>query len=54
VYKSAIGPFNPDNNRITWRWELKNNSGQKVSSGIYFYVIEMDGEIARGKLAVIN
>jgi subtilisin family serine protease len=54
VYKSSIGPFNPDNNRITWRWNATNQDGKKVSSGIFFYIIEMDGERARGKFAIIN
>ncbi|MDP2172240.1 MAG: S8 family serine peptidase [Candidatus Cloacimonadaceae bacterium] len=54
VFSSAIGPFNPEINNITWRWNISNNSGRKVSSGIYFYVVEMDGEIARGKLAVLR
>lgn len=54
VYKANIGPFNPENNRITWRWNLKNNNGRMVSSGVYYYIIEMDDERARGKIAVIN
>ncbi|MDZ4182880.1 MAG: S8 family serine peptidase, partial [Candidatus Cloacimonadaceae bacterium] len=54
IYSSAIGPFNPEINNITWRWYLSNNDGRKVSSGVYFYVVEMDGEIARGKLAVLR
>lgn len=54
VYSTPIGPFNPDNNNITWRWNLINQGGRRVSSGIYFYVIEMDGKTARGKFAVIK
>ena len=54
VFKSDIGPFNPDNNRITWRWNLKNNNGRRVSSGVYYYLIEMDDERTKGKIAVIN
>lgn len=54
VYKSPIGPFNPINNSVAWRWNLKNGDGRPVSSGIYFYVIEMDGESKRGKLAIIK
>ncbi|MDD2228065.1 MAG: S8 family serine peptidase [Candidatus Cloacimonetes bacterium] len=54
VYRSDIGPFSNINNNVTWRWDLKNNDGRPVSSGIYFYVIEMDGKIKRGKLALIK
>ncbi|HPI25935.1 MAG TPA: T9SS type A sorting domain-containing protein, partial [Candidatus Cloacimonadota bacterium] len=54
IFKSDIGPFNPDNNRITWRWNLKNNNGRRVSSGVYYYLIEMDDERTKGKIAVIN
>lgn len=54
VYDSNIGPFNPVNNNITWRWNLMNKDGRKVSSGVYFYVVEMDGEIKKGKVAVIR
>ena len=54
VFASSIGPFDSNINNIAWHWELKNNKGKKVSSGVYFYVIEMDGNIARGKIAVVN
>ncbi|MEF3694270.1 MAG: S8 family serine peptidase, partial [Candidatus Cloacimonadota bacterium] len=54
VYTSSIGPFNVDSNNITWRWNLINNSGLKVSSGIYYYVIEMNGDSRRGQFAIIK
>ncbi len=54
VYKSKIGPFNVVNNKLTYSWDLKNNDGRPLSSGIYFYVVEMDKEIKRGKLAIIK
>ncbi|MDD4309895.1 MAG: S8 family serine peptidase [Candidatus Cloacimonetes bacterium] len=54
VFKSAIGPFNAVSNNVTWTWNLKNNDRRPVSSGVYFYVIEMGGDIERGKLAVIK
>jgi len=42
------------NNKLTYSWDLKNNDGRPLSSGIYFYVVEMDKEIKRGKLAIIK
>jgi subtilisin family serine protease len=54
VYRSSLGPFQPEINSISWRWGLANNDNRKVSSGIYYYVIEMKGETARGKIAVIR
>jgi len=54
VYQSKIGPFNPNNNNITCRWNLKNQNGRKVSSGIYYYVINMGGDTKKGKIAILN
>jgi len=54
VRTAAIGPFDPVVNNVDWSWDLKNNDGRKVASGVYFYVVEMDGKTARGKIAIIN
>jgi subtilisin family serine protease len=54
VFRSDIGPFSTVNNNVTWKWDLKNNDGRPVSSGVYFYVIEMDGKLKRGKLALVK
>ncbi|MDD4223736.1 MAG: S8 family serine peptidase [Candidatus Cloacimonetes bacterium] len=54
VRTAAIGPFDPVVNNVDWSWDLKNNNGVKVASGVYFYVVEMDGKTARGKIAIIN
>ncbi len=54
VYSSSIGPFNPEINKNSWSWELKNNNGNRISSGIYYYSVEMGDDHARGKIAVIN
>lgn len=35
-------------------WDGLNNNSQKLSSGIYIYVTETDGQIQKGKLAIIN
>jgi len=54
VYKTSIGPFDSSLNNVSWRWNLTNTEGRKVASGVYFWIIEMDGETARGKIAVIR
>lgn len=54
VYQADIGPFNPVNSNFTCRWNLINQSGKKVSSGIYYYVINMGSNVKKGKIAVLN
>ena len=54
VFNNAIGPFNSEVNDISWTWNLANNEGEKVSSGVYYWVIEMGGDVARGKVAIIR
>lgn len=54
IYKTNIGPFDPVSNNITWRWNMINQKGLKVSSGIYYYVVDMGKDTARGKIAIIK
>ncbi|MDD3869278.1 MAG: T9SS type A sorting domain-containing protein, partial [Candidatus Cloacimonetes bacterium] len=54
VFKDDIGPFFEGSNNITYTWNLKNNDQRPVSSGVYFYVVEMGGKLKRGKLAIIK
>lgn len=54
VFQSPIGPFDPNINNLTYIWNLKNNDGIAVSSGVYFYVVKMGSELKRGKLAIIR
>jgi len=52
VYESAIDPST--NSSYAYSWNLCNNSGSKVSSGVYLYVLEMANNFRRGKLAVFQ
>jgi len=54
LYKTGIGPFYTNNNTVTCQWDCTNQSGKKVSSGIYYYVVSMAGEVAKGKFAILN
>ncbi|VAX22554.1 hypothetical protein MNBD_IGNAVI01-1979, partial [hydrothermal vent metagenome] len=36
------------------KWNGMNNNGNKLPSGIYIYVTDSDGQILKGKLAIIN
>ena len=35
-------------------WNGLDNNGDKLASGIYIYVTETDGQVLKGKLAIIN
>jgi hypothetical protein len=52
VFQDTIQPIN--NVNPTYKWSLENKSHKKVSSGMYFYVIEMGGDLKKGKVAVLH
>lgn len=35
-----------------YKWDVRNNSGNFIASGIYIYIIESQGSIYKGKIAV--
>ncbi len=51
VFTQKIGPFYGID---IFSWDLKNNNSQKVSSGVYFYVINMGTSEKKGKIAILN
>ena len=54
VHRGKLGPYKPELANNTFRWDLRNESGRRVSSGVYFYVTEMGGETARGKFVILR
>jgi hypothetical protein len=52
VYESTIPALT--NVNYTYHWDMSNKAGKKVSSGMYFYIIEMGGEYKKGKVAIIR
>lgn len=51
VFSKQVGPYY--GNQV-FSWNLKTNSGHKVSSGVYFYVINMGSSNTKGKIAILN
>jgi len=41
-------------NQSRYTWDLNNNKGLKVSSGMYFYVVSMGDYLKKGKFGIIN
>ncbi|MCD4795703.1 MAG: T9SS type A sorting domain-containing protein, partial [Candidatus Cloacimonetes bacterium] len=52
VFEKDLGPYNDV--KECFRWECKNKAGNKVSSGIYFYIIKMGTDSRKGKIIIIN
>lgn len=52
VFEDNFGPYY--NSLENYKWHIKNNNNRRISSGMYFYMIEMGGNIKKGKLAIIN
>ncbi len=51
VYDKNIGPFYGNE---VYQWNLRNNAGKKLSSGTYFYIMQMKGSTKKGKIAILN
>ncbi len=54
IFESAVGPYNIDDLKQYFSWECENSAGNKVSSGIYFYLLRMGKDSRKGKIIIIN
>ena len=36
------------------KWDGKNDNGNNVASGVYFFRAEVDGDVNWGKIVVVN
>jgi hypothetical protein len=48
----AFGLLNAGSDRVVW--DLRDDSGDLVSSGIYVVILEIEGKTLKSKLAVIR
>jgi hypothetical protein len=46
--------FNVEVSQDTYDWNVKNNSGESIASGVYLYVIESPSTTKNGKLIIIQ
>jgi hypothetical protein len=52
IYSGELRVFVSDKNLV--KWDARDGSGERLSSGVYFYVIKADDETKKGKFVVIN
>jgi hypothetical protein len=45
--KSGVGPED-------WIWDVRNDKGRELVSGVYLYAVDSPGGISRGKIVVIR
>jgi len=49
-----VRTLNKDASSTEITWDLKNDYGREVSSGVYFYFIENSFATKKGKIAVVK
>jgi len=52
VFKDRFGPY--FNTSDYYSWNARNRSGNRISSGMYFYILEVADDVKKGKLVIIN
>jgi len=53
VYTSTLGVFNNAGHPVV-SWNGKNNSNEKMASGVYIYITKAGGNVIKGKLVIFN
>ncbi|MEA2096801.1 MAG: S8 family serine peptidase [Candidatus Cloacimonadota bacterium] len=54
IFESKVGPYNINDLMPYFSWECENIFGNRISSGIYFYLLRMGKDSRKGKIIIIN
>ncbi|MDA3814348.1 MAG: S8 family serine peptidase [Candidatus Cloacimonetes bacterium] len=54
IFESKVGPYSINDLKPYFSWKCENNSGNRISSGIYFYLLRMGKDSRKGKIIIIN
>lgn len=54
IFESKVGPYSINDLMPYFSWECENNYGNRISSGIYFYILRMGKDSRKGKIIIIN
>ena len=54
IFENAVGPYSIYDLMPYFSWKCENNSGNRISSGIYFYLLRMGKDLRKGKIIIIN
>jgi len=54
IFENKVGPYNIGDLMPYFSWKCENNYGNRISSGIYFYLLRMGKDSRKGKIIIIN
>jgi hypothetical protein len=54
VYSSTVSLIKLDNVKPVIMWSGKDNNNQKLSSGVYIYVLKSGNTVKKGKIVIFN
>lgn len=52
IFREEFGPFSHP--AQVYSWDCRNQAGKRISSGTYYYLLQMGKDTKRGKIVVIN